>query len=116
MNTIAYPSGASLISAVGGEAVLGLFALEVQRVPVVRSARFSERVAGACPAFASRLVGCFGCSWWVAWSVASVCARGFGVSLVSGGIPAAGVQLSLFAAQPAAPTGSECKKTLTNNP
>lgn len=91
-----YPSASALVSAFGFSAVFGWFALCVQRVKPSPAFQFSERVAAACPRFASWLCGHFGCSWLVAWDVASLCASRVGVSLLSGGVAARGVQLSLF--------------------
>ena len=91
-----FPSASSVVSAFGFSAVFGWFALCVQRVPPAPSFRFSERVAAACPRFASWLVGHLGCSWFVAWGVASLCAARVGVVVGSGGVPVGGVQFSLF--------------------
>lgn len=91
-----FPSASSVVSAFGFSAVFGWFALCVQRVPPAPCFQFSERVAAACPRFASWLCGRLGCSWSVAWSVASLCASRVGVSVLSGGVAAPGVQLSLF--------------------
>lgn len=91
-----FPSASSVVSAFGFSAVFGWFALCVQRVPPAPCFQFSERVAAACPRFASWMCGRLGCSWSVAWAVASLCASRVGVSVLSGGVAAPGVQLSLF--------------------
>lgn len=91
-----FPSASSVVSAFGFSAVFGWFALCVQRVPPAPAFLFSERVAAACPRFACWLCGRLGCSWSVAWSVACLCASRVGVSVLSGGVAAPGVQLSLF--------------------
>lgn len=96
MASACYPSSSAVVAAFGFSAVFGWFALCVQRVPPARAFLFSERVAAACPRFAFWLVGHLGCSWSVAWSVAALCAARVGVSLLSGGVAASGVQLSLF--------------------
>lgn len=91
-----FPSASSVVSAFGFSAVFGWFALCVQRVPPAPCFPFSERVAAACPRFASWLCGRLGCSWSVAWSVACLCASRVGVSVLSGGVSSGCVQLSLF--------------------
>lgn len=91
-----FPSASSVVSAFGFSAVFGWFALCVQRVPPAPGLRFSERVAASCPRFASWLCGRLGCSWSVGWSVACLCASRVGVSVLSGGVAAPGVQPSLF--------------------
>ena len=91
-----FPSAAAVVRAFGWSRVFGWFALAVSRVPVSRGLSRSDRVAAACPRFASWLCGHLGCSWWVGWSVALACAASLGVSVGSGGVPAPGVQLSLF--------------------
>lgn len=91
-----FPSAVSVVRVFGWSRVFGWFALAVSRVPVSVGLSRSERVAAACPRFASWLCGHLGCSWWVGWSVAAACAASLGVSVGSGGVPAPGVQLSLF--------------------
>lgn len=91
-----FPSAAAVVRVFGWSRVFGWFALAVSRVPVSPGLSRSARVAAACPRFASWLCGHLGCSWWVGWSVASACAASLGVSVGSGGVPAPGVQLSLF--------------------
>lgn len=91
-----FPTPAALVRFCGWSAVFGWFAFCVQRVPVSVGFRPSERVAAACPRFASWLVGHFGCRWSVAWAVACACAASLGVSVRSGGVAADAVQLCLF--------------------
>lgn len=91
-----FPSAVSVVRVFGWSRVFGWFALAVSRVPVSVGLSRSERVAAACPRFASWLCGRLGCSWFVGWSVACACAASLGVSVGSGGVPAPGVQLSLF--------------------
>jgi hypothetical protein len=91
-----FPSAVSVVRVFGWSRVFGWFALAVLRVPVVPGVSRSCRVAAACPRFASWLCGRLGCSWFVGWSVACACAASLGVSVGSGGVPASGVQLSLF--------------------
>lgn len=91
-----FPSAAAVVRVFGWSRVFGWFALAVLRVPVSPGLSRSGRVAAACPRFASWLCGHLGCSWWVGWSVACACAASLGVSVGSGGVPAPGVQLSLF--------------------
>ena len=91
-----FPSALAVVRAFGWSRVFGWFAFCVSRVPVSPGLRPSERVAAACPRFASWLCGRLGCSWFVGWSVARACAASLGVSVVSGGVPSGGVQLSLF--------------------
>ena len=91
-----FPSAVSVVRVFGWSRVFGWFALAVLRVPVVPGVSRSCRVAAACPRFASWLCGRLGCSWFVGWSVARACAASLGVSVGSGGVPASGVQLSLF--------------------
>lgn len=91
-----FPSAAAVVRVFGWSRVFGWFALAVSRVPVSVGLSRSDRVAAACPRFASWLCGHLGCSWFVGWSVACACAASLGVSVGSGGVPAPGVQLSLF--------------------
>ena len=91
-----FPSAAAVVRVFGWSRVFGWFALAVLRVPVSPGLSRSDRVAAACPRFASWLCGHLGCSWFVGWSVACACAASLGVSVGSGGVPAPGVQLSLF--------------------
>lgn len=91
-----FPSAVAVVRLFGWSRVFGWFALAVLRVPVSPGLSRSGRVAAACPRFASWLCAHLGCSWWVGWSVAAACAASLGVSVGSGGVPAPGVQLSLF--------------------
>ena len=89
-------SASAVVALVGFAPLRSLFAGFVVFGSAGGGSPFSARVAAACPAFAGALVGRGLCSWWVAWSVASFVASSWGVSVASGGVPAPGVQLSLF--------------------
>ncbi len=91
-----YSSASALLRCFGWSDVFGWFALCVQRVAISPGIRPAERVAAACPRFASWLCGRFGCSWFVGWSVACACAASLGVFVGSGGVPVGGRQSSLF--------------------
>ena len=91
-----FSSASAVVAAVGFSSLRSLFAGFVLGIPAGPGSAPSGRVAAACPAFAGALVGRGLCSWWVAWSVASLVASSWGVSVGSGGVPAPGVQLSLF--------------------
>lgn len=91
-----FSSASAVVAACGFSSLRCLFAGFVVGIPAGRASSPSVRVAAACPAFAGALVGRGLCSWWVAWSVASLVASSWGVSVGSGGVPAPGVQLSLF--------------------
>lgn len=91
-----FSSASALVASVGLPALRSLFAGFVLDIPCGRGSSPSVRVAAACPAFAGALVGRGLCSWWVAWSVASLVASSWGVSVGSGGVPVGSRQLSLF--------------------
>ena len=90
------PSSAAVVEAFGFAALRGRFAVVVLEISPAPGFSVAERVAAACPRFASLLCGWLGCSWWVAWGVAVRCASSFGVSVASGGVASGGAQLSLF--------------------
>lgn len=96
MKPCPFSSASAVVAHFGADAVFSWFALAVQRVPPAPAFPFSERVAAACPRFACWVCGRFGCSWFVGWGVAVWAASRVGVSVGSGGVPARGVQLSLF--------------------
>ena len=91
-----FSSASTVVASVGLPALRSLFAGFVVFGSAGGGSPFSARVAAACPAFASALVGRGLCGWSVAWSVASLVAGSWGVSVLSGGVAAPGVQLSLF--------------------
>ena len=89
-------SVSAVVASVGFGSLRSLFAGFVVFCPAGGGSPFSSRVAAACPVFAGALVGRGLCGWSVAWGVASLVASSWGVSVLSGGVPAPGVQLSLF--------------------
>ena len=91
-----FSSASAVVASVGFSRLRCLFAGFVVGIPAGPGSSPSCRVAAACPAFAGALVGRGLCGWSVAWSVASLVASSWGVSVLSGGVPAPGVQLSLF--------------------
>ena len=91
-----FSSASAVVASVGFASLRSLFAGFVLGIPAGRASSPSVRVAAACPAFAGALVGRGLCSWSVAWSVACLVASSWGVSVLSGGVAAPGVQLSLF--------------------
>lgn len=91
-----FSSVSAVVASVGFGSLRSLFAGFVVFAPSGAPSPPSARVGAACAPFASALVGRGLCSWFVAWGVASLVAGSFGVSVGSGGVPAPGVQLSLF--------------------
>ena len=91
-----FSSASAVVASVGFGSLRSLFAGFVVFAPGSACPPFSVRVASACVPFAGALVGRGLCSWSVAWGVASLVASSWGVSVLSGGVPAPGVQLSLF--------------------
>ena len=91
-----FSSASAVVAACGFARLRALFAGFVVSLPAGPGSAPSGRVAAACPAFVGALVGRGLCGWSVAWSVASLVASSWGVSVLSGGVAAPGVQLSLF--------------------
>lgn len=91
-----FSSASAVVGAVGFSALRSLFAGFVLGIPAGPGSLPSGRVAAACPAFVGALVGRGLCGWSVGWSVAALVAGSWGVSVLPGGVPAPGVQLSLF--------------------
>lgn len=96
MGAPVFSSASAVVAFFGLPALRESLARFALAVPIGRGSSPSVRVAAACPAWAGAFVGWGLCSWFVAWRVACLVARSWGVVVGSGGVVLGSCPRSLF--------------------